>query len=58
MPSKDYSLFLLLFDSLAKHVFKFNKFKKIDIVSRIFFDHNGLKLEIIYKKKIAKFTSV
>ena len=28
-----------------------NKFKKIEIMSSIFFDHNGMKLEVNYKKK-------
>ena len=31
-----------------------NKYKKIKIMSSIFSDHNGMKLEIIYKKKTGK----
>ena len=31
-----------------------NKFKKIEIVSSIFLDHNGLKLETNLKKKTQK----
>ena len=35
-----------------------NKLKKIEIISRIFSDYNGMKLEINYKKKTGKFTNV
>lgn len=31
-----------------------NKFKKTDITSRIFSEHNSMKLEIKYKKKTEK----
>ena len=31
-----------------------NKFKKIEIISRIFSGHNGMKLEINHKKKPGK----
>ena len=34
------------------HKISLNKFKKIKIVSSIFSNHNGMKLEINYKKKI------
>ena len=37
------------------HKASLGKFKKIDIISSIFSDHNTMKLEISYKeKKIAK----
>ena len=34
-----------------------NIFNKIEIISRIFFDHKGMKLEINYKKKTGKNTN-
>ena len=36
------------------HKTSLNKFKKIEIISSIFSDHNGMKLEINYNKKIVK----
>ena len=38
-------------DHMLGHKTSFNKFKKIEITSSIFSDHNGMKLEINYKKK-------
>ena len=35
-----------------------NKFKKIEIISSIFSDHNAMKLEINYKKKAGKVTNM
>ena len=35
-----------------------NKFKKIEIISSIFSNHNGMKLEIDHKKKMEKNTNV
>ena len=35
-----------------------NKLKKTKIVSSIFSDHNGMKLEMTYKKKNRKFTNM
>ena len=35
-----------------------NKFKKIEIISSIFSDHNVMKLEINYKKKAGKVTNM
>ena len=37
---------------------RLNKFKKIEIISSIFSDHNGMKLETHYKNKTEKFTSM
>ena len=34
-----------------------NKFKKTEITSSIFFDHDVMKLEINYKKKTEKHTN-
>ena len=36
------------------HKTSLNKFKKIEIISSIFFDHKGLKLEINLKEKTPK----
>ena len=38
------------------HNTSLNKFKKIKIISSIFSDHNGVKLEINHKKKTEKHT--
>ena len=38
-------------DHIFGHRSKLSKFKKIEIVSSIFSDHNTLKLDINYKKK-------
>ena len=35
-----------------------SKLKKIEIISRIFSDYNGMKLEINYRKKTGKFTNM
>ena len=35
-----------------------NKLKKTEIISRIFSDYNGMKLEINYKKKTGKFKHI
>ena len=35
-----------------------NKFKEIEIMSNIFSNHNGMKLEINYKRKTGKFTNM
>ena len=39
------------------HKSSLNKFKKIEIKSTIFSDHNGMKLEINYKKKTGKYAN-
>jgi len=41
-------------DYLLSHKASLNKFKKTEIISCIFFNHNGMKLEINRKKKIWK----
>lgn len=40
------------------HETSFNKFLKIEIVSSIFSNHSGMKLDINYKKKTGKFRNV
>ena len=41
-------------DHMIGHKASFNKFKKIEIISSIFSDHKGLKLETNLKEKIQK----
>ena len=41
-------------DHMLGHKTSLNKFKKIEITSRIFSDHNLVKQEINYKKKTGK----
>ena len=38
-------------DHILDHKSNLSKFKKIEIVSSIFSDHNTMRLNIIYKKK-------
>ena len=41
-------------DHLSNHKSKFSKFKKVEIVSSIFFNHNAMRLDINYKKKLSE----
>ena len=41
-------------DYILGHKSNLNKFKKIEIVSRIFSDHKAMKLDINYKKKTVR----
>ena len=44
---------------MLDHITSLDKFKKIEIISRIFSDHNTMRLEINYKqKKDCKHTSM
>ena len=45
-------------DHMLGHKTSLGKFKKIEIISSIFSDHNTRKLEINYKKKTAKNTNI
>ena len=45
-------------DYMLGHKTSINKFKKTEIISSIFSNHNGMKLEIKYKKITAKFTNI
>ena len=38
-------------DHMLGHKVSFNKFKKIEVIPRIFYDCNSMKLEINHKKK-------
>ena len=44
-------------DLMLGHKISFNKFKKIEIISCIFLDHNGMKLDVNHKKKLTKYIS-
>ena len=43
-------------DHMLGHKTSLNTFRKIEIISSIFSDHNGMKLEINHKKKTEKLT--
>ena len=47
----------LRIDHILGHKSSLGKFKKIEIVSSIFSDHNAMRLEINYRKKPVKTTS-
>ena len=44
-------------DHILGHKTSLNKFKKPEIISSIFTNYSGVKLEINYKKKTGKFTN-
>ena len=44
-------------DHILGHKSSLSKFKKIEIISRIFSDHNTMRLDINYKKKIVRNTN-
>ena len=44
-------------DHILGHKSSLRKFKKIEIVSSIFSDHNAMRLEINYRKKTVKLTN-
>ena len=44
-------------DHILGHKSSLGKFKKIEIISSIFSDHNAMRLEISYRKKIVKHTN-
>ena len=41
-------------DHILGHKSSLSKFKKIEIISSIFSDHNAIRLDINYKRKIKK----
>ena len=45
-------------DHMLRNKASLNKFKKVEIISSIFSDHNAMKLEINYKKKSGKVTNM
>ena len=44
-------------DHILGHKTNLNKFKKIEIISSIVSNHNGMKLEVNYRKKNGKGTN-
>ena len=44
-------------DHILGHKSNLSKFKKMEIISSIFFDHNAMRLDINYKKKIVRNTN-
>ena len=44
-------------DHILGHKLNLSKFKKIEIVSSIFFDHNVMRLHMSYKQKTARNTN-
>ena len=49
--SSSHGIFSMWIDHILGHNSNFSKFKKIEIVSSIFSDHNTMRLDINYKKK-------
>ena len=45
-------------DHILGHKSNLSKFKKIEIVSSIFSNHSGMKLEINYEKKTGRITDM
>ena len=45
-------------DHVLGHKTSLSKFKKTKVIQSIFSDHNGMKLEIKYKKTIGKITNM
>ena len=41
-------------DHISGHILNLSKFKKVEIVSSIFSDHNAMRLDISYNKKTKK----
>ena len=48
----------LRIDHALGHKTSLNKFKKTEIISSIFSDHNDMKLEINNKRKTGKLTNI
>ena len=44
-------------DHILGHKSSLGKFKKIEIITSIFYDHNAMRLEISYRKKTVKNTN-
>ena len=45
-------------DHMLGHKSNLSKFKKIEIISSIFSDHNTMRLDINYKKKSVRITNI
>ena len=61
--AKEYTLFSCVHETVSRidhilgHKSNLSKFKKIEIVSSIFSDHNAMRLDINYKKKSVRNTN-
>ena len=44
-------------DHILGHESNFSKFKKIEIISGVVFDHNTMRLDVNYRKKIVRNTN-
>ena len=61
--TEDYTVFsgacgtLFRIDHILGHKSRLNKFKKTEIISSIFSDHNAMKPDINYRKRAAKTTN-
>ena len=51
--SRAHGLFCRI-DHIFSHKSNLSKFKKVEIVSRIFSDHNSMRLDINYRGKLRK----
>ena len=45
-------------DHILGHKSNFGKFRKTEIISSIFFDHNEVRLDVNYRKKTMKNTNI
>ena len=55
-PNAEYTFFSSAHGTFSRvdHKSNLSKFKKIEIISNIFSDHNAMRLDINYKKKNCK----
>ena len=62
-PNAEYTFFSSAHGTFSRidhslgHKWNFSKFKKIEIISSIFSDHNAMRLDISYKKKTIRETN-
>ena len=62
-PNKEYNFFSSAHGTFSKighilgHKLNLSKFKKMEIISSIFSDHNAMRLDINYKKKTIRNTN-
>ena len=56
LKAAGYTFFLIAHGAFSRvdHIFGLGKFKKIEIISSIFSNHNVMRLEINYKKNTVK----
>ena len=49
--SSSHGIFSMWIDHILGHKSNFSKFKKIEIMSTVFSDHNAIRLDINYERK-------